>query len=134
MSSSKAIERTKQLVAVLEEVAMDDARVVQAAAKCFQATRGELEAMEKMTPFELDVQLQARGWTPEEFQIALEARKPRSDASYAVQMAHERTGMRIRQAVERGGTTVNVAVVLPAATQVSDEEVARAPVIDVGDP
>lgn len=131
--STKAIARTQQLVAVLDEVAMDDARVVQAAAKCFKATRAELAAMEKMTPFELEVQLQARGWTPEDFEIALEARKPRSEASYAIQMAHERTGMRIRQAVERGGPTLNVAVVLPSITVVSDQEVATAPVIDVGD-
>lgn len=129
--SSKAITRQKELVAVLEQVAMDDARVVQAATKCFSATRAELAAMEKMEPFELEVQLTARGWTSEDFQIALEARKPRSEASYAVQMAHERTGMRIRQAVERGGPTVNVAVIIPAANQVSDDEIAGAPIIDV---
>jgi hypothetical protein len=131
--SEKSIARTQALVAVLEQVAMDDARVVQAANKCFSATRAELAAMEKMAPFELEIQLQARGWTREEFEIALEARKPRSEASYAVQMAHERTGMRIRQAVERGGPTVNVAVVIPAAIHVTDEEVDAAPVIDVGE-
>ncbi len=90
--------------------------------------------MEKMSPFELDIQLQARGWSRRDFQIALEARRPRSEASYAVQMAHERTGMRIRQAVEKGGTTVNVAVVIPSAVEVTAEELADAPVIDVGDP
>jgi hypothetical protein len=130
--SQKALARTRELVAVLEEVAMDDARVVRAANKCFSATRAELAAMEKMEPFELEVQLTARGWTPEEFQIALEARRPRSEASYAVQMAHERTGMRIRQAVEKGGTTVNVAVVLPSAHVVPEDELEAAPVIDVG--
>lgn len=116
---------------MLEKVAMDDAQVVQAAKKCFSATRGELAAMDAMQPFELEIQLSARGWTREEFQIALEARKPRSEASYAIQMAHERTGMRIRQAVERGSTTVNVAVVLPAANMVSDQEIEDAPIIDV---
>lgn len=131
--SEKSLQRTQALVAVLEAVALDDARVVQAANKCFSATRAELAAMEKMEPFELNVQLEARGWTREEFEIAIEARKPRSETSYAVQMAHERTGMRIRQAVERGGPTVNVAVVIPAAIHVSDEEVEGAPVIDVGD-
>lgn len=112
---------------------MDDARIARAANKCFQATRAELAAMERMTPFELDVQLKARGWTNEDFEVALEARKPRSEASYAVQMAHERTGMRIRQAAEKGGTTVNVAVVIPAAVQLSDDEVNASPVINVGD-
>lgn len=131
--STKALARVQALAAVLDEVAMDDARVVKAASKCFQATRAELADMEKMSGLELEVQLQARGWTREEFEIALEARKPRSEASYAVQMAHERVGMRIRQAAERGGPTVNVAVVLPAVAHVSDEEVARAPIIDVGD-
>ncbi len=131
--SEKSLARNQALVAILEEVAMDDARVVRAANRCFQAPRVELAAMEKMSPFELDLQLQARGWTREEFEIALEARKPRSEASYAVQMAHERTGMRIRQAVEKGGTTVNVAVVIPAAIQVSDEELDAAPIIDTED-
>jgi hypothetical protein len=129
--SSKAVTRQAELVAVLEQVAMDDARVVGAANKCFSATRAQLAAMEKMEPFELEIQLTARGWTREEFEIALEARKPRSECSYAVQMAHERTGMRIRQAVERGGTTVNVAVVIPAANVVADDEIDNAPVIDV---
>lgn len=133
MSSSKALERSQALVAVLEQVAMDDARICAAANKAFSATRTELEAMDKMPPFELEIQLTARGWTREEFQVALEARRPRSEASYAVQMAHERTGMRIRQAVERGGTTVNVAVVIPTATSISADEEARAPVIDLGD-
>lgn len=131
---SKAVVRQQALVAVLEKVAMDDAEVVQAANKCFEATRAELLAMEKMTPFELDLQLQARGWSRREFEIAVEARKPRSECSYAVQMAHERTGMRIRQAVERGGgTTVNVAMIIPAANVVPDEELADAQVIDVGE-
>lgn len=129
--SEKSLARTQALVAILEEVAIDDARIARSANKCFQATRAELAAMEKMTPFELDVQLTARGWSREDFEIALEARKPRSEASYAVQMAHERTGMRIRQAVERGGVQVNVALVIPAAHVVSDEEIDAAPVIDV---
>lgn len=133
MSSAKAVARTQQLVAVLEEVALDDAKLVRAASKCFAASRAELMAMERMTPAELEIQLQARGWTREEFEIVLEARRPRAEASYAIQMAHERTGMRIRQAVERGaGTVVNVAVVLPAQRTVSDEEIEAAPVIDVG--
>ena len=131
--SEKSLARTQALVAILEDVAMDDARIARAANKCFQATRGELKAMEAMQPFELEVQLTARGWTHEEFEIALEARKPRSEASYAVQMAHERTGMRIRQAVEKGGVHVSVALVIPAAHQVSDEEIDRAPIIDVGE-
>ena len=131
MSSTKAVARQQALIEILDRVALDDANVVVAARKCFSATRGELAAMEKMEPFELEVQLQARGWTHEEFQIALEARKPRSEASYAIQMAHERTGMRIRQAVERGGPSVNVAIILPAQNQVSDEEIDAAPIIDV---
>lgn len=130
---SKAVVRQAALVSILEKVAMDDAEVVQAANKCFEATRAELEAMVKMTPFELDLQLQARGWSRRDFEIAVEARKPRSECSYAVQMAHERTGMRIRQAVERGGTTVNVAMILPSPVVVPDEELDDAQVIDVGD-
>lgn len=131
--SEKALSRQKALVEVLDRVAMDDAEIIQAAKKCFSATRAELAAMEKMEPFELALQLSARGWTAEEFQIALEARKPRSECSYAIQMAHERTGMRIRQSIERGSPTVNVAVVIPSVTVVPDHELAGAPIIDLGD-
>lgn len=130
---SKAVARQQALTAVLEKVALDDAQVVEAANKCFKATRAELAAMEKMEPFELDLQLKARGWTQEEFQIAVEARKPRSECSYAVQMAHERTGMRIRQAVDRGAPSVNVAFIIPTAHVVADDELQEAPVIDVGE-
>jgi hypothetical protein len=129
--SAKAIARQQDLVALLDRVAMHDARVVEATQKCFGATRAELAAMEKMEAFELEVQLQARGWTREEFEVAVEARRPRSETSYAIQMAHERVTARIRQTADRGSTTVNVAVVIPAANQVSDEEIDSAPIIDV---
>jgi len=125
----QVVKRGNELLAILERVAMDDARISAAASRAFSLSRKELGAMETLT----DAELAERGWTRESFEVALEARRPRSEASYAIQMAHERTGMRIRQTVERSGTTVNVAVVLPAPNVVSNRELEAAPVIDVNE-
>ena len=125
----QVVKRGNELLAILERVAMDDARISAAASRAFSLSRKDLEAMQALT----DAQLAERGWTRESFEVALEARRPRSEASYAIQMAHERTGMRIRQAVEKAGTTVNVAVVLPAPNVVSNRELESAPVIDVNE-
>lgn len=129
MSKQLAVQRGKELLAVLERVAMDDARISQAANRALSVSKADLEAMTVLN----DAELKAKGWTREEFETAYEARKPRSETAYVVQMAHERTGMRIRQAVERSGTTVNVAVVMPAPAVVTDAELDEAPVIDVSE-
>lgn len=129
---SKLAKRSDELMQVLEKVAIDDAKVSLAAAKAFKLTRKQLADLEKLEPgFELDVQLKAHGLTFEQLQIAIEARKPRSESSYAVQMAHERTGMRIRKAEEVRQTVQIAALVMPAPKTMTAEERAAAPVIDV---
>lgn len=129
---SKLAKRSDELMRVLEKVAIDDAKVSLAAAKAFRLTRAQLVKLEAMEPgFELDIQLKAYGLTFEELQIAIEARKPRAESSYAVQMAHERTGMRIRKAEEVRQTIQIASLVLPQPRLMTAEERATAPVIDV---
>lgn len=128
----KLAKRSDELLATLERVAIDDAKVSLAAAKAFKLTRKQLADLEAMEPgVALDTQLAAYKLTFEELQIAIEARKPRSEASYAVQMAHERTGMRIRKTEEMRPQVVVAAVVIPQARVMTAEERAKAPVIDV---
>lgn len=119
--------RDKELVAILEKVAIDDAEVCQAATRALELAPGVLELMRTWE----DDQLREAGWTRRDFEAAWEARKPMSECSYAVRLAHERTGMRIRQAVERGTTVTIANIVLPPQQQMSDEQRKRAPVIDV---
>ena len=73
-------------------------------------------------------------WRLAKQRLTDELSKPRSEAAYAVQLAHERTGMRIRQQVERGVGAPQVAVIVmpPAAPKPTAEQRKKAPVIDVG--
>lgn len=129
MGKEVAKRRSEELLSILEGVAIDDARVCKDAARALDLAPGTLLEMRQWD----DSQLLAAGWTRRAFEAAWEARKPRSEASYAVQLAHERTGMRIRQSVERGAGAPQVAVVITGApAPLPDAEAKRrAPVIDV---
>ncbi len=123
--------RTDELLALLEGLAIEDATVSKDAMRALSVTPARLLELRELD----DEQLAAAGWTRPQFETAWEARKPRSEAAYAVQLAHERTGMRIRQAAERaiGKTQVAALIILPTATAAPTEsERKRAPVIDVG--
>ena len=122
--------RSDELMGLLESIAIDDARVCKNAARALDLPPSKLEEMRSWT----DSQLAAAGWSRVAFETAWEARKPRSEAAYAIQLAHERTGMRIRQQVERGVGAPQVAViVMPNAAPVPDEAARKkAKVIDVG--
>lgn len=109
---------------------MDDARIARAAARGFKFSRKALANMEDWD----DDMLEAAGFESREaFEIALEGRRPRSEASYAIQMAHERTGMRIRKAEEQRAPASIVQIVMPPPRKMTAEERAKATVIDVGE-
>ena len=129
-SLARQQRRSDELMGLLESIAVDDARVCRDAARALDLPPSKLEEMRSWS----DSQLAAAGWSRVAFETAWEARKPRSEASYAVQLAHERTGMRIRQQVERGVGAPQVAVVLMGGVQAAPTEAQRkkAKVIDVG--
>lgn len=129
MANPIAKRRSDMLLAILEDVAIDDARISKQAARGFQHSRATLEKMN--ADGVTDEQLEAMGFTREGFEVALEARRPRSEASYAVQMAHERTGMRIRQAVEKNTKVTIANIIMPQPQPMTDAQKRRAPVIDV---
>lgn len=124
-----AKHRSDALQAVLDKVAMDDAMVCQDAARALTLTPKELLEMRDFD----DAQLAQRGWTRRAFEAAWEGRKPLSEASVAVKMAHERTGMRIRQTVDRQASPSVAVVIMGAPSRVTEEQRRNAPVIDVGE-
>jgi hypothetical protein len=128
-----AISKRRQgdLEQVLQGVAMDDAFVVQAAARGFTVSRATLEEWDKKGID--DAELRTRGWTREEFEIALEARRPNSESSVALRHAHERTGMRIRKSEERHAPAQVVNIVMPSPRVLTEDERALAPVIEVSE-
>jgi len=133
--TTKAIQkrRSDELVRILEDVAVDDAKVVKAGRKGFSVSRMRLLTVELMADGpDKDDEIERMGFASrEDFEIACEARRPNSDAAAAYHHAHLRTGMRIRQAVEQAPKNLNVAIMLPAPQQMSQEQVRRAPVIDI---
>ena len=122
--------RSDELMALLESVAIDDARVCKDAARALDITPEDFAKMRLLSDHDLGL----LGWTRRAFEAAWEARKPMSEAAYAVRLAHERTGMRIRQQVERGVGAPQVAIMLMphAAPPPTAEQRKKAPVIDVG--
>lgn len=129
MSKEQRLQRrTNELRQILETIALDDARISKAAGRALSVAPDVLLEMRSWK----DAQLKNAGWTREEYETAWEARKPMAECSYAVRLAHERTGMRIRQSVDRGGMTVNVAnIIMPAPQGPTAEQKRTAPVIDV---
>ena len=128
MNKSIAAKRNDAVRTILDQVAISDAQTCLDASKALTVTPKRLMEMREWS----DEQLNGGGWTREAFEAAWEARKPMSEASYAVRLAHERTGMRIRQAQDRGAIAPQVAVVITGGHQtMTVEQRKRAPVIDV---
>jgi uncharacterized protein YigA (DUF484 family) len=127
---SALAKRSDELMQILEAVAIDDARVSLAAAQCFKLSRKQLAALEEMEVMEREAHLDQLGWSEEEFQIACEARRPKSEASLGILLAHERTGMRIRKADEIQSAPKVAVVIMAAPNQMTPEKLAKVRVID----
>jgi len=112
-----ASEARKERIDALRDrvlsLAEDDQRICELANRSFRMTKAQLEALAALP----DEELRARGYEREEVEVMLEARNPMSQASYAVRMAHERMGMRIRKAPERLEQPTRPQVVMPTAQQ-----------------
>jgi hypothetical protein len=106
----------------MEKLARDDLSIVSAMNRFADLGDKDYKELEAMS----DDELKILGWTRKKLRIAYAARLPRAAVPYALQAAHERTGMRIRKSDQRPeNATINVAIIrIPeAAPRKRDDEV-----------
>lgn len=130
--ADKALTRKRrdgELAQIIERVALNDARTCEDADRSLTVSRGTLEAMATFT----DAELEAAGWTRRQFETACEARKPRSEAAYAIQLAHERVMAHLRSdGATRVAAPAVAVIVMPGDRVISEAVRKNAPIIDVG--
>ncbi len=95
-----------------EKIAHNDAALVEAMNRFADLTPDETQQLTELVKSGDRTALKARGWTLKAIQTALLARLPKSTVPFALQAAHERTGMRIRRMQPKAaGARVNVAII-----------------------
>lgn len=106
-------ERVEAMVEDVMRLGEEDLAITRLGNRSFGYTRLQLTEMGVWS----DGQLAEAGLSREEYEVMVEARMPMGLASYAMRMAHERMGMRLRKAeraIAAGGAAPQVILPLPA--------------------